>query len=259
MASFLTETQRSNVDIIRENTSWATQDGRLLFPPDMEERHVFNTLQMLYNHGATQFGYEETRRNYRSYAAYERMAEQDPTKLAYLIAVFALELTLREPATEPQRIQYFPKIIEGITNSTSFQDALTGECDLLKSAHEAALDKIISGDDRRRQEEMRSWDKTQQKWEYQKQLNQPTKNSGFNSPGVANAIARKIVVPTVIYGGFGGAGGVSGISGGQGGVVNMAHMAAQQQYSLDQQHRGNDEIYEQMKQQPSKDEEDEDW
>lgn len=76
---------------IRDNLVWETADGQRNKPQNMDQVHVFNTLKMLYNHGALAFGYDVLN-PVKLYNNWGVLSQKNPERLAQMIAVFLIEV-----------------------------------------------------------------------------------------------------------------------------------------------------------------------
>lgn len=70
-----------------EDTLWTCQDGRVMRIGDMETRHLFNSMKMIFNHLASMWGGEPVWFT-KQYGDYDRAAVSAPQRLALQVVQF---------------------------------------------------------------------------------------------------------------------------------------------------------------------------
>ena len=80
--------------VLCKSFRWRTQDGRLLYLHEMDTKHIFNSMKMIFNHiaeayGATPIWYQH------SYSGYKQAAKDRPKDLARTVVLFCCEIERR--------------------------------------------------------------------------------------------------------------------------------------------------------------------
>lgn len=73
---------------------WRTMEGEVLTLEEMDTKHVFNSMKMIFNHLAEQFNATPIWFNHQ-YGDYQRGAVANPSGLAYLVLFFIAEIERR--------------------------------------------------------------------------------------------------------------------------------------------------------------------
>lgn len=86
-------------DVIRKDGHissfrWQCMDGRILTLDEMETKHIFNSMKMIFNHLAEAHGGEPVWFE-RHYEVYEEMCERFPQAQAEIIMLFLIEIERR--------------------------------------------------------------------------------------------------------------------------------------------------------------------
>jgi len=79
---------------IIKNFKWKTMEGQVLTMSEMETGHIFNSMKMIYNHIAEQYGCQLVWFT-KKYPGYNEKARHDPKKLAMVVALFCYEIERR--------------------------------------------------------------------------------------------------------------------------------------------------------------------
>mgnify|MGYP003963164499 CR=1 FL=1 len=85
-------TLREKIDEYKEDFSWRTQDGDILLLEEMDTKHVFNSMKMIYNHLASRYNKETVwfTKFYTDYAY-----DFDSFDMALTICIFYEEIEKR--------------------------------------------------------------------------------------------------------------------------------------------------------------------
>ena len=100
----------SVIENLRNNFRWRTMEGDVLTLDEMDTKHLFNSLKMIYNHLAARHGKETVWFN-NIYSDYLDAAVVIPEKLALDIIVFYQEIENRNDLPE-KYWEAYEKIIE---------------------------------------------------------------------------------------------------------------------------------------------------
>jgi hypothetical protein len=104
-------------DIIRQagrvtSFRWKCMDGRVITLAEMETKHIFNSMKMIFNHLAEAHGGEPVW-FIKRYRDYERRCAESPLAQAEVIVLFLLEIERRGNLPEQYREPY-SRIVEQI-------------------------------------------------------------------------------------------------------------------------------------------------
>lgn len=86
-------------DVIRKDGQirsfrWKCMDGRIMTLEEMDTKHMFNSMKMIFNHLAEAHGGEPVWFE-RHYAVYEEMCERFPQAQAEIVMLFLVEIERR--------------------------------------------------------------------------------------------------------------------------------------------------------------------
>lgn len=84
---------------------WRTMEGEVLTLAEMETKHIFNSMKMVFNHLAEEFGADPVW-FVHTYRDYQHRANHDPDALAYQVLTFIAEIEARGDLPEKYRVPY---------------------------------------------------------------------------------------------------------------------------------------------------------
>lgn len=96
---------------------WTTMEGETLSVHEMETRHIFNSMKMIFNHIAHVYGGKPVWFQ-KFYDAYEERARRDPKKLARQVAMFCWVIQQRGDLPE----KYIPPYIQIVNQILDIRD-----------------------------------------------------------------------------------------------------------------------------------------
>lgn len=73
---------------------WRTMEGEILTLAEMDTKHIFNSMKMIFNHLAQEFNAQPVWFNHR-YSDYQHSAARNPEGLAWQVLVFIAEIESR--------------------------------------------------------------------------------------------------------------------------------------------------------------------
>lgn len=110
---------------VADRFRWRTMEGRTLTIDQMKTSHIFNSMKMIFNHIAEQYGGEPIWFT-KKYPDYELRAKTDPKRLAKRVVLFCWVIEQRGDLQENHREPY-RLIVNQILGIKSLREAAKSE------------------------------------------------------------------------------------------------------------------------------------